>query len=125
MVIMKILQGQKDLSAVKNHILGNLCVEFSYLTEKGASFNVLKLKVQVLLILERIKNLHYERTFLIDVSQEGQNFSFRYNMVNLLIVGYALFFDYFKSTESIVNFVESFMNFAKITYTDQFLKSEI
>ena len=125
MVIMKILQGQKDLSAVKNHVLRNLCVEFSYLTEKGTSFNVLKLKVQVLLILERIKNLHYERTFLIDVSQEGQNFSFRYNMINLLIMGYALFFDYFKSTESIVNFVESFVNFAKVTYTDQFLKSEI
>ena len=68
MVIMKILQGQKDLSAIKNHVLGNLCVEFSYLTEKGASFNVLKLEVQVLFILERIKNLHYERTFLIDIS---------------------------------------------------------
>ena len=46
-------------------------------------------------------------------------------MINLLIMGYALFFDYFKSTESIVNFVESFVNFAKVTYTDQFLKSEI
>ena len=125
MVIMKILQGQKDLSAIKNHVLGNLCVEFSYLTEKGTSFNVLKLEVQVLLILERIKNLHYERTFLVDVSQEGQNFSFRYDMINLLIMGYALFFDYFKSTEPIVNFVESFMNFAKVTDTDQFLKSEI
>ena len=69
MVIMKILQGQKDLSAIKNHVLRNLCVEFSYLTEKGASLNVLKLEVQVLLIFERIKNLHYERTFLIDISQ--------------------------------------------------------
>ena len=59
---MQILKSLQNLPSIEGHIILHTFVHLLDLIQKGASFHVLELKIQILLILERAIYLYDKRT---------------------------------------------------------------
>ena len=109
------LQSQNYFTGVKGHVILELFVIFADLAEHGATFDVLQLEIQVVFILKRAVDAHYERAHIVHFREVLKNLTFRDNVINLFHLRDILLFETLKGTQPLGFLVEGSHHFAEVS----------
>lgn len=147
----QVVQRLQRFCSVERHVILHLFIHLFNLAQERASFDVLELEVEVLLILEGAEDLDGEgakcvamrlpaaahvqvlldglllvlRLIVLAQREESQYFTFVDEVINLFHRSDAVFFDDFESAYLIRLVVQSLHNLAKIAEADLVLDGEV